>query len=107
MFLVKNILKRFVFLTRKDLNVHLTTFRKGIPIIYRYEYNMIHLVIYSSGKSLEITRRLRTNPHGNFKKSVEGVAIFLQIAMTLYGNKNLEEMRINSKIIIQRQNKEK
>ena len=32
---------------------------------------------------------------------------FVQIAMTLYGNKNLEEMRTNSKIIIQRQNKEK
>ena len=58
-------------------------------------------------KSHEKTRRLRTNPHGNFKESVEGVAIFLQIAMTLYGNKNLEEMRTNSKIIIQRQNKEK
>ena len=69
---------------------------------------MIHLVIYSSGKlkkSLEKTRRLRTNPHGNFKKSVEGVATFLQIAMTLYGNKNLEEMRTNSKIIKQAQSK--
>ena len=45
---------------------------------------MIHLVIYSSGKlkaSLEKTRRLHTNPHGNFKKSVEDVAIFLQIAI--------------------------
>ena len=71
---------------------------------------MIHLVIYSSGKlkkSLEKTRRIRTNPHGNFKKSVEGVATFLQTAMTLYGKKNLEEMRTNSKITIQRQNKEK
>ena len=65
---------------------------------------MIHLVIY---KSLEKTLRLLTNPHGNFKKSVEGGAIFLQIAMTLYGNKNLEEMRTNSNIIIQRQNQEK
>ena len=27
--------------------------------------------------------------------------------MTLYGNKNIEEMRTNSKIITQRQNKEK
>ena len=71
---------------------------------------MIHLVVYSSGKlkkSLEETRRLRTNPHGNLKKSVEGAAIFLQIAMTLYGNKNLEELRTNSKIIMQRHNKEK
>ena len=50
---------------------------------------MIHLVIYSSGKlkrSLEKTRMLRTNPHGNLKKSVEGVAFFLQIAMAIYGN---------------------
>ena len=71
---------------------------------------MIHLMIYSSGKlkkSLEKTRRIRTNPHGNFKKNVEGVVTFLQTAMTLYGKKNLEEMRTNSKIIIQRQNKEK
>ena len=71
---------------------------------------MIHLVIYSSGKlkkSLEKTRRIRTNPLGNWKKSVEGVSMFLQIAMTLYGKKNLEEMRTNSKIIIRRQSKEK
>ena len=83
---------------------------KGIPILCRYQCNMIHLVIYTSGilkKSLEKTRRLRTNPHGNFKKSVEGVAIILHIAMTLYRNKNLEEMRTISKIIIQRRNKEK
>ena len=53
---------------------------------------MIHLVIYSSGKlkkSYEKIRGLRTNSHGNLKKSVEGVAISLQIAVTLYGNKNL------------------
>ena len=44
---------------------------KGIPIIYRYQSNMIHLVIYSSGKlkkSLEKTRRIRTNPLGNKEK---------------------------------------
>ena len=69
---------------------------------------MIHLVIYSSDKlkkSLEKTRRLRTNPHGNLKKSVEGVAIILHIAITLYGNKNLEEMRTISKIIETKQGK--
>ena len=40
---------------------------------------MIHLVIYSSGKlknSLEKTQRLHTNPHGNFKKSLEGEPFF-------------------------------
>ena len=38
-------------------------------------------------------------------KSVKGIAVLLQIAMTLYRNKNLEEMGTNWKIIFRNKTK--